>query len=93
MARCMKCGDPFNVEDAKFEFRQHLMFIGYSDSLLESEFNDWFDEDLCHHCNIDHYNSQNDVSYSGDYRSREDYESSGGPVDPCDDALWLHDQE
>ncbi len=29
----------------------------------------------------------------GVYRSYEDYLASGGPVDPCDDALWLHDQE
>lgn len=29
----------------------------------------------------------------GVYRSYEDYLASGESVDPCDDALWLHDQE
>ena len=28
----------------------------------------------------------------GVYRSKEEYLASGGPVDPCDDALWLHDE-
>lgn len=40
----------------------------------------------------DSYNV-NRQSNVGEYRSREDYEASGGPVDPCADALWLHDQE
>lgn len=38
------------------------------------------------------YESEDDED-PGVYRSYEDYLASGGPVDPCDDALWLHDQE
>ncbi len=30
---------------------------------------------------------------SGVYRSYEEYLESGEEIDPCDDALWLHDQE
>lgn len=31
-------------------------------------------------------------SHTGEYRSYEDYLESGGPVDPCDDAIWLNDE-
>ena len=37
--------------------------------------------------------NDNKKTNTGEYRSHEDYVESGGPVDPCDDALWLHDQE
>ena len=36
---------------------------------------------------------EEEESDPGVYRSYEDYLMSGGPIDPCDDALWLHDQE
>ena len=43
-------------------------------------------------CGSDSYN-RNYTTHTGEYRTYEEYLESGGPVDGCDDALWLHDQE
>ena len=49
----------------------------YDEDLVESREEGFFDTD--------------DHDDPGVYRSYSDYLRSGGPVDPCADALWLND--
>lgn len=41
----------------------------------------------------DDFDDEDDYEGVGVYRTYEEYLESGEPIDPCDDALWLHDQE
>lgn len=56
---------------------------------IQSEFEDEYFEAT--HSDDDELDNRTDDP--GVYRSYEDYLESGEPVDPADDALWLHDQE
>ena len=97
MKKCEGCGSWFIVSEAKDQFRSHLIELGWENYLGDKM--GYFDSDYCGDCNESNFLEQNqgeDYDYEfggGEYRTYGEYLASGGPVDPCSDALWLHDQE
>ena len=87
MRKCKRCGNSFDPEDAKSRLRDHLIYLGW-ERYLGSKFREFYDKDLCEFCVCDNVTDEG----GGEYRTYEEYQASGGPVDPCDDALWLNDQ-
>lgn len=46
------CDEDFDVIDSEYIFKAYLVDRGYSGSILEAEFENWFDDDMCGWCNV-----------------------------------------
>lgn len=47
MKKCDMCDEDFDEIDAEYIFKAYLVDRGYSGSILEAEFENWFDDDMC----------------------------------------------
>lgn len=55
MKKCDLCDEDFDVIDAEYIFKSYLVDRGYSEAILQAEFSNWFDDDLCGWCNVAYY--------------------------------------
>lgn len=96
---CSDCGKEYDDSSVEGEFEDYLSgTMGYTGDLLSEAKSRYFDSGFCLDCNISMFSPFTEEfedemvpeapdSDTGVYRSYHD-----GPVDPCDDALWLRDQ-